>query len=170
MPFLAQETLLAVLVAIGSTAALADKGGRGHHRGIPNMNLGVAELHRAGAGVGPFVLSTVPGAAALTPSHGLRPPGRLDTPGLRLGHGHSTGSPPGLTGTQNVLPPQGATESAQPGNGLALGHSDDKPGGKKADVPSISEAEAARIATTGGSDSDPSTSSASSSRQIPTCR
>jgi hypothetical protein len=170
-PFVAQAALLAALVAAGSTAALAEKGGRGHHQGIPNVNLGLGQFRSAGAGVGPFVPSALPGAAGLTSSHGLLPPGRLDMPGLHLGRGHSAGSPPGYMGTPGVLPPQSAVGLSQPDNGLAPGESDDELRPGTADLPMVQEAAAARIVSAMDASANEQTGSGESrARRLPTCR
>jgi hypothetical protein len=190
-PVVAQAALLAALVAAGSSPALADKGGRGHHRGIPNVNLGLSQFHKAGAGVGPFVPlpvvnsapglkhgsavigtgAPVSGAAGFTPSHGRPPPGRLDSPGLRLGSGHSTGSPPALKGMPDIVPPESALKSTQPGNGLALGHDDDKPKGQAVHTPSVADVATARIAAaTEGPAGEPAQGSGPVPRQLPSCR
>lgn len=168
-PFLAKAVLLAALAATGSPAALAEQGGRAHNQAIPNVNLGVTELQRAGAA--PFVPSAAPRAAQLTPSNGLPPPGHLDTPGLRLGVGRSAGSPPGSIGTPGALPSQNAMPSQQPGNGLAVGKSGEQPRPGTADVFRGPEAEAGRT----GSGADTSASEQTGSgeslpRQLPTCR
>jgi len=170
-PFVARAALFAALVATGSTTALAEKGGRGRQQRIPDVNLGLPELQRPTAGVGPFVPSAVSGAAGLTPAQGLLPPGQLDTPGLRLGSGNSAGSPPGLTGTPGLLSSPGAVQSLQPGNGLAVGKNDDKTPSSKGNLSLGPETAAGRTAsTTGASAAEQGRSAESLLRQLPTCR
>jgi len=169
--FAAQAALFTALAATVSIAALADKGGRGHSRGVPNVNLGVAELHRARAGVGPFVPSAVSGTARLTPSSGLLPPGHLETPGLRLGRGHSAGSPPGLTATPGVVSPPGIMETPQPGDGFGLRHSGNKLRPGPADGLKVPEAESARILSSGDAPASGQPGSGEAfPRLLPTCR
>lgn len=179
---IASAALIAALAATGSTAVLADKGGRGRHLGVPDVNLGLSHFRKFGTGAGPFVPSLklhvapgltrgafgnigvpgalAPGASGLTPSHGATPPGHLPAPGLRLGHGHGAGALP----TEPV--------SVQPGNGLALGHGSDT--GKAKAQEELAQGPTAamdRIAsTTDGSNPDPSQSRATMPRQLPTCR
>ena len=170
-PFVARAALFAALVATGSTPVLAGKGGRGAQQGVPDVNLGLGQLQRATAGVGPIVAPAVSGAAGLTPAQGLSPPGRLDTPGLRLGQGHSAGSQPGLTGSPALLSPRGAVESLNSGNGLAVERSDGQTPTSKASLTMVPETEAAQITSTTGASADEQVSRAEPlPRQLPTCR
>jgi hypothetical protein len=178
---IASAALIAALAATGSTVVLADKGGRGRHLGVPNVNLGLPHLHKAGAGAGPFVPSpklqvapglmrgpfgnigvpgaVAPGASALTPPHGAMPPGHLATPGLRLGHGHSNGATPTVQ------------DSVPAGNGLALGHGNDTGKTKAQELAQGRTAAMDRIAATAdGSNQDPPQSRETMPRQLPTCR
>lgn len=178
---IASATLIAALAATGSTAALADKGGRGRHLGVPNVSLGLSKFHRFGAGAGPFVPSpklhvapglmrqplgsigvpgaSAPGASGLTPSHGATPPGHLATPGLRLGSGYSAGA----------LPTE--QDSDPPGDGLALGPHNESGKRKAQAFSQKSVAATDRIAaTTDGSNQESSQSRESTPRQLPTCR
>ncbi len=169
--FAALAVLVAALLVTGSTVALADRGGRGQPGGVPNPNLGVSELHRARSGVGAFAPSAVLGAARLTPSNGLPPPGHLSTPGLGLGRGQSAGSPPGLTGTTGVLPPRYGIEMPQPGNGFALGNGGDALAPGVMGAPRAPEAETARIpSATDALGNEQPRGGEALPRRIPTCR
>lgn len=157
---IASAALIAALATTGSTAVLADKGGRGSHLGVPNVNLGLPDLHKAGAGAAPFVpspkLQVAPG---LTLSPGATPPGHLATPGLGLGRGHGAGALP----TEPV--------SVQPGNGLALGHDNGLGKGHAQGTARGPTVGRGRIATTtDGASQDPSQGSEAMPRQLPTCR
>ncbi len=171
LSFAARAVLVAGLLVTGSTAALADNGGRGHPGGVASPNLGVSELHRAGAGVGAFAPSAVPGAAWLTPSDALPPPGHLSAPGSRLGRGHSAGSPPGLTGTNGVLPPRNDVEMPRPGNGFALGNGGATLAPGAMGASRVPQAETARTpsATHARGNEQPGGGEALP-RRIPTCR
>jgi len=178
---IASAALIATLAATGSTAVLADKGGRGPHLGVPNVNLGLSHFPRFGAGAAPFVPSPklhvapgltrgpfgnigvpgalAPGASGLTPSHGATPPGHFATPGLRFGHGPSNGATPTVQ------------DSIQPGNGLALGHDNDLGKGQAQGIARGPTVAMDRIAATAdGSNQDPSQSRETMPRQLPTCR
>jgi hypothetical protein len=178
---IASAALIAALAATGSTAVLADKGGRGRHLGVPSVNLGLSHFRKLDAGAGPFVPSpklhvapglargslgnigvpgaSAPGASGLTPSHGATPPGHFATPGLRLGHGHYSGATPTVQ------------ESVPAGTGLALGHGSDT---GKAKAQGLAQGPTAAmdrmVSTTDGSNEDPSQSRETMPRQLPTCR
>jgi hypothetical protein len=178
--------LFALVAAVGvtaSTPALADKGSQGRALGVPDVNLALPKMSGPGAAAGPFVPTpqlyvapglmrgplgngSVPGAAApgasgLTPSHGPTPPGRLATPGLRLGHGNFEGAMPS------------APNPTQPGdgNGFALGHRDDAIHGVSQAAAREPAAATNRItASSHGADRGTSQASEPTPRQLPTCR
>ena len=152
--------LVTTLVATVSTSALAEKGGRGRHLGVPDVNLGLSKLHGAGAGAGPFVPApAIHMAPGLVRGQGMTPPGHLATPGLRLGH--SNGAMPA------------APVSVQPGNGngLAVGHRenvvDGAAQGTKQGALSASDQIAA---TSDAADRGVSQGNGAMPRQLPTCR
>lgn len=163
-------TLVAALAAAASTPALADKGGRGLHLGMPNTNLGLSKFHRAGVGAGPFVpapgLQVAPGlmrgplgngGVPSAGAHGLTPPGHLATPGLRLGH------------TNGVLPT--VPDPNEPGNGLALGNGNDFGNGNVQGAAQGPVAATDRIAAPSPVDGrNTSPGSEAMPRQLPTCR
>jgi hypothetical protein len=155
---------VAAVTAMASTPALADKGGEGRALGVPDINLGLPKINRSGAGAGLFVPApqlylapglmrgplgngnvpgaAAPGASALTPSHGLTPPGQRATPGLRLGQGYADGATRDLNGNGNT-------------NGAAQGQA----------APTDRVAATSRVADRGALEA-----SAAMPRQLPTCR
>lgn len=157
------------LALAGLPPAVAQNDRPGHQRGVPDVNLGVAGAQRGNAGV--FVPASPPaasGAAALTPSSGMPPPGHRAVPGLRLGPGHSVGMPAGVPATPGVRPPQSAAGLPQPGEGFARGNGNGASGFGAAASP---EAEIAQPVTSGpdGFVRENSGGSESLPRQIPVC-
>ena len=173
--------LVTALAATVSTSALAEKGGRGRHLGVPDVNLGLSKFHKGGAGAGPFVPASgihvapglvggpvgnggipgaaAPGASGLTPSHGLTPPGHLATPGLRLGH------------TNGAMP--ATPDPVQPGNGngLAVGHRDDDVSAVAKGVKQGPVSASDRVAATSQvADRAVSQGNGAMPRHLPTCR
>ena len=143
--------LATALTATVSIPALAEKGGRGRQLGVPDVNLGLSEFNRTGAGA-------APGASGLTPASGMTPPGQLATPGLRLGNGNAKDTTP--TALDPVQP-------GNNGNGLALGHLEDNGNGSAQGRDAVT----GRIATTPNApDGGASQGSGPKLRQLPTCR
>ena len=157
------------LALAGLPPAIAQNGGPGHQRGVPDVNLGVGGVQGAKAGVFvPAVPPATSGAAGLPPSGGMLPPGYRDAPGLRLGPGHSVGTPLGVPATPGVRPPHSATGLLQPAEGVARGNGKGASGFGAAASP---EAEIAPPVASApdGFVSENSGGSESLPRQIPVC-
>jgi len=178
---IASAALAAALAATASGSVLADKGGRPHQVGAPDVNLGLARFQNLGAGVEPLVpqaalnaapglvrapvvgagaaASPVPSASALTPASGLPPPGQLATPGLRLGQP--------LSGTPSAT----GNGSSPSDNGLAPGKAVGGTSNQTGTSSSASNAAAPQtVAAANASDGASALENETSIRRIPVCR